>query len=54
MQRLCSSVNFSDNESMMFFDRALRTSGIYARMEEMGVKDGDTVSIYDLMFEYKD
>ena len=27
---------------------------IYARMEEMGVKDGDTVSIYDLMFEYKD
>ena len=54
MQRLCSNVNFSDNESMMFFDRALRTSGIYARMEEMGVKDGDTVSIYDLMFEYKD
>jgi protein-tyrosine phosphatase len=26
----------------------------FARMEEMGVKDGDTVSIYDLMFEYKD
>ena len=54
MQRLCSNVNFSDYESMMFFDRTLRTSGIYARMEEMGVKDGDTVSIYDLMFEYKD
>ena len=54
MQRLCATVNFSDHESMMFFDRALRTSGIYARMEEMGVKDGDTVSIYDLMFEYKD
>ncbi len=54
MQRLCATVNFSDYESMMFFDRALRNSGIYARMEEMGVKDGDTVSIYDLMFEYKD
>ena len=54
MQRLCATVNFSDYESMMFFDRALRTSGIYARMEEMGVQDGDTVSIYDLMFEYKD
>jgi HTH-type transcriptional regulator/antitoxin HigA len=24
------------------------------RMEEMGVRDGDTVSMYDLMFEYKD
>lgn len=54
MQRLCANVNFSDYESMMFFDRALRQSGIYARMEQMGVKDGDTVSIYDLMFEYKD
>lgn len=54
VQRLCANVNFSDYESMMFFDRAMRTSGIYARMEEMGVKDGDTVSIYDLMFEYKD
>ncbi len=54
MQRLCSTVNFSDHESMMFFDRALRNSGIYARMEEMGVKDGDTVSIYALMFEFKD
>ena len=54
LQRLCANVNFSDYESMMYFDRALRNSGIYARMEEMGVKDGDTVSIYDLMFEYKD
>ena len=54
IQRLCSNVNFSDYESMMFFDRAMRNSGIYARMEKMGVQDGDTVSIYDLMFEYKD
>ena len=54
MQRLCATVNFSDHESMMFFDRALRNSGIFARMEEMGVQDGDTVSIYDLMFEYRD
>lgn len=54
MQRLCANVNFNDYESMMFFDRALRQSGIYARMEQMGVQDGDTVSIYDLMFEYKD
>lgn len=54
LQRLCSHVNFSDYESMNFFDRSLREAGIYERMEEMGIKDGDTVSIYDLMFEYKD
>ncbi len=54
LQRLVATVNFSDYESRMFFDRVLRDSGVYRRMEEMGVKDGDTVSIYDLMFEYKD
>lgn len=54
LQRLCSTVNFQDYESLMFFDRALRNAGIYARMEQMGVQEGDTVSIYDLMFEYKE
>ena len=54
LQRLVSQINFSDYESMMYFDSALRKSGIYQRMEEMGVNDGDTVSIYDLIFEYKD
>ena len=49
-----SSVNFSDNESMMYFDRVLRDNGVYKRMEEMGIRDGDTVSIYNLEFEYRD
>lgn len=54
IQRLVSRINFNDTESMMYFDRTLRNSGIYSKMESMGIKDGDTVSIYDLMFEYKD
>ena len=54
LQRLVATVNFSDYESRMYFDRVLREAGVYQRMEEMGVKDGDTVSMYDLMFEYKD
>ena len=54
LQRLVATVNFSDYESRMFFDRILRENGVFARMEEMGVKDGDTVSMYDLMFEYKE
>ena len=36
----------------MYFDRQLRQSGLFARLEEMGIRDGDTVSIYDLEFEY--
>ena len=54
MQKLMSSVNFNDTESMMYFDRVLRESGVFERMEAMGIKDGDTVSIYDLEFEYRD
>ena len=54
LQRLVATVNFSDYESRMYFDRVLREAGVFRRMEEMGVKDGDTVSMYDLMFEYKD
>ena len=53
LQRLVSTVNFSDYESRMFFDRILRENGVFERMESMGVKDGDTVCMYDLMFEYK-
>jgi len=54
LERLLSRTNIGDRESMMYFDRMLRESGVYDRMEKMGVKDGDTVSIYDLEFDYKD
>ena len=54
LQRLVATINFSDYESRMYFDKVLREAGVFERMEKMGVKDGDTVSMYDLMFEYKD
>jgi GTP-binding protein len=54
LQKLVASVNFSDNESLMWFDRILRESGVYQRMEKLGCKDGDMVSIYDITFEYKE
>ena len=54
LARLVASVNFSDYESRMYFDRCLRTAGIFERMDALGVKDGDTVSLYDIEFEYKD
>ena len=54
LQRLVAQVNFSDYESRMYFDRVLREAGVFERMEAMGVRDGDTVSMYDLMFEYQD
>jgi len=52
MEWLVQNVNFSDYESMMYFERVLRNAGVYKRLEEMGIKDGDTVSIYNIEFEY--
>lgn len=52
MEELLRNVNFSEYESRMFFERVLRDHGVYSRLEQMGIKDGDTVSIYDLEFEY--
>ena len=53
LQRLISNVNFGDYESRSWFDRMLRESGLFQRLEEMGIKDGDTVSMYNLEFEYR-
>ena len=53
LEKLVASVNFSDYESRMYFDRMLRESGLFDRMEESGVKDGDTIDIYGLEFEYQ-
>ncbi len=52
MEQLVRNVNFSDYESRMFFDRSLRSSGLFDKLEEMGIEEGDTVSIYNLEFEY--
>ncbi|MEG2001388.1 MAG: GTPase ObgE, partial [Evtepia sp.] len=53
LQHLMSNVNFSNYESRNWFDRILRSSGLFDRLEELGVQDGDIVSMYNLEFEYK-
>ena len=53
LQRLMGNVNFADYESRMWFDKTLRESGLFQRLEEMGIQDGDTVSLYDFEFEYQ-
>ena len=53
LQRLIANVNFSDYESRNWFDQKLRQSGLFDKLEEMGIKDGDIVSMYDLEFEYQ-
>ena len=46
------SINFDDRESLSYFQRVLKSSGLIEQLEEAGVKDGDTVSIYDFEFDF--
>ncbi|MCI9484802.1 MAG: GTPase ObgE [Clostridiaceae bacterium] len=52
VERLMSSVNTDDYESRQYMDRALSNAGVYKKLEEMGVQEGDFVVIGDLEFEY--
>ena len=53
VERLVMNINFDDYESRNYFDQQLRKSGLFTRLEEMGIQDGDTVSVYDLEFTYE-
>ena len=53
LRQLMANVNFSDYESRSWFERKLRESGLYARLEDMGIQDGDVVCLYNLEFEYQ-
>ena len=53
LERLITNINFDDYESRNYFDLQLRKCGLFARLEEMGIQDGDTVDIYDFVFEYQ-
>ena len=53
LQKTMANVNFGDYESRNWFDRMLRESGLFDQLEEMGIQDGDTVSLYNLEFEYQ-
>ncbi len=49
---ILSVVNMEDYESLQYFQRVLRYSGIIDALEEAGVEEDDTVSIFDFEFNY--
>ncbi len=46
------NINFSDYESLNFFQRVLIKNGVINKLREAGVEEGDTVSIYDFEFDF--
>lgn len=52
LEQLIDSVNFGDRESIAFFQRILKQSGVIDALYAKGCKDGDTVNIYDVEFDF--
>ncbi|MCH5196479.1 MAG: GTPase ObgE [Oscillospiraceae bacterium] len=44
--------NMEDYESLQYFQRVLRSSGIIDELERQGIQEDDVVSIYDFEFNY--
>ena len=52
LYNLMGCINFDDRDSLRYFQRVLRSSGAIERMQKAGIADGDTVSMYDLEFDF--
>lgn len=54
MEQLVNSVNFSDQESLNYFHRMLRSRGVIDALRANGAKEGDTVVIDEMEFDFID
>ena len=52
LRRIMYSVNFDDMESLQYFQKAMESQGVFDRLREIGIEDGDTVRIYEIEFEF--
>ena len=52
MDRLMASVNFDNEDSLNWFHRSLRRLGVIDALRERGAKEGDSVVIGDMEFDF--
>ena len=52
--RVLRAVDFDDYEGLNYFENLLQKSGVIDGLREAGCQEGDTVSIYDLEFDFID
>ena len=46
------TINFDDSESLQYFQRVLISSGVIDALRNAGIQEGDTVSMYDIEFDF--
>lgn len=52
IEKMLGYTNLEAEKGFVFFQRFLKESGVLAELERLGIKDGDTVRMYGLSFEY--
>ena len=52
LEQALSTVNMDDYESLQYFQRVMRSSGIIDKLEEMGIQEGDTVELFGFQFDF--
>ena len=50
--RVLRMIDFSDSDSVQYFQRVLISSGVIDALRQAGIQEGDTVSLYDFEFEF--
>lgn len=54
LYQVMRSINFDDYESLNYFQKVLLNGGVIDALRKKGCKDGDTVSIYEVEFDFMD
>ena len=52
IEKMLGYTNLESEKGFQFFQKFLKENGILKELEERGIKDGDTVRLYGLEFEY--
>lgn len=52
LEQALSTVDMDDYESLQYFQRVMRSSGIIDKLEEMGIQEGDTVELFGFQFDF--
>ena len=52
IEKMLGYTNLESEKGFLFFQKFIREQGIEAEMKRLGIKEGDTVRMYNLVFEY--
>lgn len=52
VDNLLSKIDIDDYDSMLYFESTLREMEVFDKLKEMGIENGDSVAVGDIVFEY--